>query len=1317
MVIPREESCCQQISQSTLPAPAVRFFPRRSAGLVAVAVGFWILLSSPEVHADDNILYWNRTASDRYDIASNWWVTPDGPDYADAPPNSANAVAAFLLGGNGPASFWTINFNFIAPEVDHFYFGQDAGYYEMSVGSSSLTFSGQGIVNESGNLQGMSVGNNGLILFQNEASAGFSRLVATGSGNIVFLDNATASDATVQGRLDFSGINADSFRVGMFLGGSVTMGSKHFILDGLAQEESLSINGFITGTDQALLIQRDHGTRTITQSSTEFGGVQVDSGVLILDGGVHSWSAYAYPLNIAGGEMTIGGGASVSIDGGVAQISGANDAAAGLTITGNGTTVSGASFFIVGTSFHGDQHLEVNGRAVLTADNVFVGYYGSGSAVIDGGRINASSVAIGTGNSTEDEGLLEMKGSVGQEGRLVVEYDLDVGGRQWENSGSGYLLAGSRTSITATNVNIGRPAGGVGEVVLSGVNAALSVSNEVNVGYAGTGSLTVAETASASIAGDLSIGRDSGSEGAVAVLGSGSSLETAGVMSVGVRGKGELRIENGGTVTATIAGTTTSIGWHPGSEGQVTVDGGTLNIQQTYVGVGYQGGSGTLTISNGGTAALGGIVVGYFSGSTGIAMVTGSGSQMSVSDVAYIGYDVNTNGALNVQSGGTVSVAGWMEVGSWGAGELIVGDGGTLTLGNGNQIIHVAVRAGSSGSVTVGSKSGDPTAGSGTLNVAGIVFWEGNGELHFNHNDESYAFVNSASTPISIQGYGDLFHEGPGTTVLSSNTVQLRNIQANSGTLVFDGATASVAQNLIAGSSPASNGEIAMRGSSTTLGFAEGMGIGYYGEGRLIVENGAVLTSTVAGKESGIGVNPGSRGEAKVDGGVINIAQGALGIGVAGEGLLEVSGDGQVLLGAAAVGYETGGVGELVLSDGGLLKVAGGLGTLYIGVASGSSGSVTIGGRAGEEATAAGILDVALIAVGSGEGELRFNHSDTFYAFTNSAGSGIGIVGNLSVIHDGPGTTLLSGNNNYTGGTWLRDGLLQIADGSAMENDVIHFEGGAIEWLGERPVLGGIAGDGDFDYGNEQLRLNQNYDSVFSGILSGEADLFKDGAGKLTIAGVTDYTGRTVVNEGTLAITQGFLSAGAEVVIGANATLAAGGEIVRDIRNDGALESLGEEPLHLSSTVSGTGAFIGDFHLSGTTSPGASPGLMLFDGNLIFDEDHILEMEIGGLIRGEEYDALDITGSFTAGGTLVVEFLNEFQPEEGDTFVLFNVGGAFVGEFDEVLLPLLDPSLAWNTSNLYITGAISVIPEPQVYALLLGLVSMAAFWLRRGRSA
>src|SRR5690606_1518455 len=105
---------------------------------------------------------------------------------------------------------------------------------------------------------------------------------------------------------------------------------------------------------------------------------------------------------------------------------------------------------------------------------------------------------------------------------------------------------------------------------------------------------------------------------------------------------------------------TASIGKNSGSEGHVTVDGGSLQIEQTYLGVGHEGGTGTLTLSNGGTASLGGIVVGYFSG-TGAATVAGNGSQMNVIDKAYLGYYPNTSGELNVQSGGAVSVAGWME--------------------------------------------------------------------------------------------------------------------------------------------------------------------------------------------------------------------------------------------------------------------------------------------------------------------------------------------------------------------------------------------------------------------------------------------------------------------------------------------------------------------------------------------------------------------------------------------------------------------------------------------------------------------------------
>ena len=57
-----------------------------------------------------------------------------------------------------------------------------------------------------------------------------------------------------------------------------------------------------------------------------------------------------------------------------------------------------------------------------------------------------------------------------------------------------------------------------------------------------------------------------------------------------------------------------------------------------------------------------------------------------------------------------------------------------------------------------------------------------------------------------------------------------------------------------------------------------------------------------------------------------------------------------------------------------------------------------------------------------------------------------------------------------------------------------------------------------------------------------------------------------------------------------------------------------------------------------------------------------LEVEIGGTARGSGYDGLDVTGSFQAGGALVVKFVNGFAPKTGDKFELVRadqVSGAF----------------------------------------------------------
>lgn len=157
-------------------------------------------------------------------------------------------------------------------------------------------------------------------------------------------------------------------------------------------------------------------------------------------------------------------------------------------------------------------------------------------------------------------------------------------------------------------------------------------------------------------------------------------------------------------------------------------------------------------------------------------------------------------------------------------------------------------------------------------------------------------------------------------------------------------------------------------------------------------------------------------------------------------------------------------------------------------------------------------------------------------------------------------------------------------------------------------------------------------------------------------------------------------------------------------------------------TFGGHGAIGGDLIVGagGVVAPGGSPGLLTINGNYTQDPLASLAIELGGLIREDEYSALIVTGDLTLDGTLDVLLWDGFEPLAGDSFDVLD-WDALYGTFAIVHLPTLTGDLHWDASGLYTSGVLnvyssgsSVIPAPG--ALPLVLVGLAALkGLRRRR--
>jgi len=155
----------------------------------------------------------------------------------------------------------------------------------------------------------------------------------------------------------------------------------------------------------------------------------------------------------------------------------------------------------------------------------------------------------------------------------------------------------------------------------------------------------------------------------------------------------------------------------------------------------------------------------------------------------------------------------------------------------------------------------------------------------------------------------------------------------------------------------------------------------------------------------------------------------------------------------------------------------------------------------------------------------------------------------------------------------------------------------------------------------------------------------------------------------------------------------------------------------VSTATGGSGLPGEDVIIPGTFSPGHSPGTALYGSLELVDTTHLI-MELGGRNPGE-YDHIAVDGLLVFDGLLEVRLLYGFMPADGDRFDLFDWGSSS-GRFDDIMLPTLLPGLAWDVSDLYVTGEIAVVDPPidavpapsSLTVLLLGLAIVACRYVR-----
>ena len=886
--------------------------------------------------------------------------------------------------------------------------------------------------------------------------------------------------------------------------------------------------------------------------------------------------------------------------------------------------------------------------------------------------------------------------SSGAGGANTLSVNSSTGGNQTTT------ITGAATSLTLSAPPSGNPLNlttGNTMSIQSGAHLSALFGSQINAGALSIGSGTVlVDGSSSQFFASSTLSNAWGTSG-------GAATVTFSNGATGTFGKGGIDLADDGT-----SGTTGTLNVLSGA----VVNAGVVNLDAT----GGAATSATLNINGSMFTAGASLTVG--NATSGMATIN-------------IGDTTTNGGTLNTANQFTIHKTGAVNIGAKGNlnahGSVLI-DGGVLEVDPGNfnlddsQSMTVAGggRASFSAGYVTAPKAQYTISGTGSKLETSLsespMLIEANAQVNVNTGG-ALSSLGPIAIPNSVSDSGILNVDGIGSSAVA-NTASVSSWDGAMSSVVFtNGATGSFRGGI----------DLAMRddGQSVTAQVQSGAALNV---GNLNIAAGSFNSTaamTVTGLGSAVTLNPSGGpsspaahlviGDASGGGATVNVNNGAA---------LTVGNGGTTTLNATGTLNINGGNADLktLTNNGGIVNLVTGALSFIGDLTAGNGGllgsdptittnqTVTLTGTTTIDASHTLTLSGGTFNTGSLASSGTFAFNSGTLGFISTGGTF-----NASLVSNSPSTTINVNANNVSLGNagsftgFIHQGTLNVGTNTVTLNSAGYAKLGILTSL----VGGTIVAPNGISFGSGSNFVGHG---TVNAQVTGELGSVIEADGALALGDSTSPAGfndagqlrvkdNTVTLNSTAPVTVGNLTVlggpnGPGNIIATNGVVENFGGAITGYGTINSSNTLAKhsvingtvegnsmaQPITLSGWIKGVGTF-DNVVFSGTHDPGFSPTLSTV-GNVGYASTSTLNIELGGTVRGSQYDAIVDSGELSLGGTLVVSLINNYSPAAGNLFDILD-WNSLSGKFASINLPALGSGLAWNTSQLYTTGILSVV--------------------------